>query len=361
MSYQWDEINELWLAGSRVSLSSDQLVDSFNTAERLLSHEWMDAQRFNNGYVQSGPYITLYVAAIGRMLGVIESVADVNELVTRLKTRDRAALSELMAAFLCLRGNPNVNLEFGINIRVGNRIKQPDFRLRVGSDTWTHVEVTAPDNSIQQKHAQSTLDSITMLLPEFLDGTVVEVLLLRGPTDKEVIQLCTEVRILIENPTRVIKLVNNLAVIALNVAQLELDVLRNYKEQLGPMLCVSRAEVGKARKNISVSIPVVDQRAMNFLRIEARQLTASEKGIVMIDMKSICAGIKKWKVLLEHRLQPKIHTRVSGICLFRYACEDTPDGEAIVPETLVIENRFARNPMPHWLCEQLITTSRVPV
>ena len=108
-------------------------------------------------------------------------------------------------------------------------------------------------------------------------------------------------------------------------------------------------------------MPVVDQRAENFLTTEARQLPSNEPGLIIIDMTSVPGGFREWEPLLLRRLQPSLHTRVSGICLVRWGTHSTPEGEAVVPDVQLIENSHAVMPLPKWLREQLKSSSGVAI
>ena len=96
-----------------------------------------------------------------------------------------------------------------------------------------------------------------------------------------------------------------------------------------------------------------DDRADEFLRKEARQLPKDAPGLVVIDVSEASGGMRTWRPILERRLQPNIHTRVSGVCLFRTIFYPTDEGESWRIETKLLVNRNATMNLPLWLISNL--------
>lgn len=118
-----------------------------------------------------------------------------------------------------------------------------------------------------------------------------------------------------------------------------------------PRLAMAKAIVGGSEppRQLSVTMPYADARAEAFLTSEARQLPTDAPGLVMIDKANAPGGFKEWVPLLQRRLQPKIHTRVSGICLFFEAILPAERGIAQLMETRLLRNPHARLPIPAWI------------
>src|SRR5215468_3586915 len=83
MPWAWDEIVRNWLEGGIVAPTPAQIVDSFETAERLLGRNWIDAQRFQSGVVVTGTAPTLAMVSMGQRLRVIENRPGTQELIER--------------------------------------------------------------------------------------------------------------------------------------------------------------------------------------------------------------------------------------------------------------------------------------
>jgi hypothetical protein len=64
-------------------------------------------------------------------------------------------------------------------------------------------------------------------------------------------------------------------------------------------------------------------------------------------------AIKAWRTLIERRLQPNLHTRVSAVCLFQTGQVLTEEGEDWRIECKIIPNPHARFPLPSWIIDQL--------
>jgi hypothetical protein len=108
-----------------------------------------------------------------------------------------------------------------------------------------------------------------------------------------------------------------------------------------------------ANKRVSIRYPYSDERAEEFLASEARQLTRESPGLVMLDLSRTVASFRDWRSLLQRRLQPNLHTRVSAICLCFSGIETAPNGQAIVTHGSLIENVHALHKLPVWIIAQL--------
>lgn len=139
-------VEMLWLGGSKVAIPAPQLIDGFNLAETHLGTDWVERHRVDNGVVRTGALATLPVATTGIKLRSVKDAVGLAGLVARLRASDRAAFSELSAAYLCVRGLSSMQLEVGMPVPVGARTRRPDFRVASGTEPWTHVEVTAPSH-----------------------------------------------------------------------------------------------------------------------------------------------------------------------------------------------------------------------
>ena len=83
---------------------------------------------------------------------------------------------------------------------------------------------------------------------------------------------------------------------------------------------------GEPHRHISVHMPFTDERAERMLREEARQLPTDAPGLVAIDVTRTSIVLNAWESLLNRRLQPSQHTRVSGIVLFQNNIVSDDDG-----------------------------------
>jgi hypothetical protein len=328
-------------------------VDSFETVERLLGRNWINAQRFQSGVVVTGTAPTLAVVSMGQRLRVIENRPGAQELIERVRIADRASLAELTAIYLACPSD--VEMEIEPHVAVGDRNRRPDFRLRTPGEDWIYVEVAAPDVSAAQARAQLILNRIGHLLAQVPRGTAVEVFLRREPTDDEVGVIAGHVDGAMQSRVAGIYNVQDLALVAVNQSPPGQIVVHDYDEEPRPRLGVARSEViaGQTTKHIAVRIPFTDERAEAFLTSEARQLPTTAPGLLMIDMSGTPGSFKAWEQLIRRRLQPKQHTRVGAVCLFEAGLLMTSQGENWVPQSLYISNPYARFSLPDWLRTRL--------
>jgi hypothetical protein len=199
-----------------------------------------------------------------------------------------------------------------------------------------------------------------MALP---NGVSIETLLLRDPNPEELEILVQQIIALSARTEVLTEECGDLAIVTVNRLPPCVVEPQDYGRELGPILGFARGfvENGVPTKSVAVRVPAADQRAVSFLTSEARQLPIHEPGLVMMDMSSVPGGFRDWEALLLRRLQPAVHTRVSGICLVRWGTCNTDEGAAVIPEVRLIENSHAVIPLPRWLRDQLVSSSGVAV
>ena len=76
---------------------------------------------------------------------------------------------------------------------------------------------------------------------------------------------------------------------------------------------------GGPHHQVGVRIPFSDTRAERFLTDESKQLPKGGPGLIMICGPTSKNEARVWDALMQRRFQPKMHTRVSGVCLLRGA------------------------------------------
>jgi hypothetical protein len=363
VAYALSQIQTLWLGDSKVNLSPTQLVDGFNAAEQHLGTEWVERHRIDGNVVHSGAIATLPVAATGIRLHATERAPGFLELAARLRAGEPAAYAELSAAFLCIRGRRGPLLEFGVTVPVGDRTRRPDFRVALGGAPWTNVEVTAPNQSEATARAHRLIQALADRQMALRDGASIETLVLREPSPDELEALAQKAINLAATTQVVTEEIGDLAIVTVNRLPPCVIQPQDYGRELGPLIGTARGFVvnGVRTKSVSVRVPVIDQRAEGFLTTEARQIPTNEPGLIIMDIASVVGGFGDWEAHLRRRLQPTIHTRVSGVCLARWETRSTPAGEAVTPDVRLIENIHAAIPLPSWLREQLASASGVPV
>jgi hypothetical protein len=91
----------------------------------------------------------------------------------------------------------------------------------------------------------------------------------------------------------------------------------------------------------------------DFLTSEAKQLPTGEPGLVVLDMAAAPDSFDNWEAILRGRLQPLIHTRVSGVLLTRSAVQPGAEHAHWIVNKRLIENPNAALPLPRWLVGQL--------
>ncbi len=360
--WTWEDIARDCLRDAVIATAPPLVVDAFNRVERLLGRDWMLARLHSD---VGGPLIAsssvLGIVSTGRQLCALEDVKNADNLITRLRENDRAARSELAAAFLCLGASRQVEIEFAVPVVVNPNgpPKVPDFRLRAPNETWTYVEVTAPETSKLQQATKRTIERLVSYLDLMPMNSSIEVLLRRDPDDEDLAVLDQEIAKLALSGVSARKDLPELALVLANQTAPADVAISDHGESSEPSLISTAAivdidgGVAKAAKHIVVQIPFMDDRAELFLRTEAKQLPHDHPGVVMIDLTGVPAPPDKWEALIRRRLQPTIHTRVSAVCLFSAGHISTAQGDAVEFQVKPICNPNARCRAPDWVVENL--------
>jgi hypothetical protein len=355
-TWTWEEINQDWLLGNPLALSSEEVVSAFNRVALVFGRDWMEGTRTQAGITIGGTSPTLGVVTLGQMLVSLEGARGTDELIGKLRKGDPSAFAELGAVHLIRSEASAIDLELGPAASVGDRARKPDFRIRRGSEAWTYVEVTQPDIAESRMHAQAILNRLADLVRPIKRSFALEVFLRREPTNSELSTLSDLVQqfCLLEGDQS--KNLPDLAILSLNASAPGLVVPRDHVgEPNVPRLGCAKGIYGpdEPHRHISVRMAYADDRAEDFLRKEAKQLPNDSPGLVMVQISNAPGGIISWEPVLKRRFQPNVHTRVSAVCLFMSGQQLTETGVASIPEAKLLPNPHAHFPLPAWIAEAL--------
>jgi hypothetical protein len=118
---------------------------------------------------------------------------------------------------------------------------------------------------------------------------------------------------------------------------------------IGVVMFVGGRPNGGPHHKVAIEIPFVDERAEEILRDEAKQLPNDGIGIVMINSSGGKGRFERWASLLSKRLQPKLHTRVSGVCDFEGSMVPNSSRYDWLVQTELIINSHAKFQLPLWI------------
>jgi hypothetical protein len=356
MTYTWQEIEQDWLGGSSgLAASPDEVVTAFNMVAGLFGREWVEASRTRNGVVSGGTSFVLRIVILARLLATLDGVPNATRLVDKVREGNPDARAELIAIYLLRSGNPDISVEVEPEVRVGARDRKPDFRSRLSDEPWAYVEVTNPNSSEAQEDVSRGLEKLTSLVYKCSGSFALEVFLTREPIASELDLIATEI---MEGHRSAgqseVELPSGLGTLFWNQQPPGAVVMDDHGQPYTPRL--SRAAVvagAHEHRHIAVRWPFTDTRAETFIRHEARQLPTDAPGLIMIYVSGNVGAIKAWRTLIERRLQPNLHTRVSAVCLFQTGQVLTEEGEDWRIECKIIPNPHARFPLPSWIIDQL--------
>jgi len=323
-----------------IAMPPDTVVDAINRAESVLGHEWVASESRAKGLAP-----TMGIVGIGRRLVSLEGVRSSEELIKKIRCGDPSADAELTAIYLFRSHDPLLELELFPS--VGSRIA--DFRLRKGEEQWTTVEVTRPDISKEQERLGGILRRISGALGSIDSQFALEVILRREPTFDEIALLCDHLPEFcrLTGPQRA-SLKDEVGFLLLNHAPVG-HLPHSAIPEIAEVPMIGLGVFFSDDRVVNVRIPFSDDRASRLLGAEAEQLPRGGRGLVMISGPASANELNVWTPLIQRRLQPRIHTRVSGVCLFEGAMRPIANRYDWLVQANLVVNPYAKVALPSWV------------
>jgi hypothetical protein len=366
MAWTWKQIEQDWLAGGRVATEPSAVVEAFERVEAVLGRDWIEQSRVHPLVVPKGspPQTTvvrgsdpvLTVVQMGGLLASLEGIPAVDTLMKKLRRGERAAMAEATAIHL-LRQHPSdsvVELEPTVPV-AGRSDRKGDFRVRRNGDPWTYVEVSATDRNATEREVLRLLERLGEPVHSMSGSFALELFFRSLPGEDEVEAILGRVRDLDGRADSFSEeLPEGLGTFVYDPTGDPTDVSPRvlnepYRPGLGRAAVVHRE--GEVR-SISVRLPYADNRGRKKLGKESLQLPRNDPGLVMIDTAGAPGSRQSWEPAIRGDLHN--HTRVSAVCLFRWASMPQNDLAEVVSVTgRLIVNPSARRTLPSWITERL--------
>jgi hypothetical protein len=366
MAWTWKQIEQDWLAGGRVATEPSAVVEAFERVEAVLGRDWIEQSRVHPLVVPRGspPQTTvvrgsdpvLTVVQMGGLLASLEGIPAVDTLMKKLRRGERAAMAEATAIHL-LRQHPSdsvVELEPTVPV-AGRSDRKGDFRVRRNCDPWTYVEVSATDRNATEREVLRLLERLGEPVHSMSGSFALELFFRSLPGEDEVEAILGRVRDLDGRADSFSEeLPEGLGTFVYDPTGDPTDVSPRvlnepYRPGLGRAAVVHRE--GEVR-SISVRLPYADNRGRKKLGKESLQLPRNDPGLVMIDTAGAPGSRQSWEPAIRGDLHN--HTRVSAVCLFRWASMPQNDLAEVVSVTgRLIVNPSARRTLPSWITERL--------
>ena len=266
--------------------------------------------------------------------------------------------AELTALYL-LRHEHKLETELYPEVAVGDGVRVPDFRVRSEEGVWIYVEVTQADTSEKQKRVEAIMGRLSAPVSRVKKSFALEVILEREPTGQEldeldgaIFELCQ-----LEGEHRVG--LPGLARLSVGGSPPGVVVAGSGHRAGDTTIRLGMAHAirgpNEPHRHISVTIAFADERATKFLHDEAIQLPRDAPGLVMIDAAGPIS-LRDWEAHIEGPLQPKIHTRVGGVVLFRAEGGVVGGRGGLGLGGRLVLNKHAKLPLPAALVNDLTQT-----
>jgi hypothetical protein len=366
MAWTWKQIEQDWLAGGRVATEPSAVIEAFERVEAVLGRDWIEQSRVHPLVVPKGspPQTTvvrgsdpvLTVLQMGGLLGSLEGIPDVDTLMKKLRRGERAAMAEATAIHL-LRQHPSdsvVELEPTVPV-AGRSDRKGDLRVRRNGEPWTYIEVSATDRNATEREVLRLLERLGEPVQSMSGSFALELFFRSLPGEDEVEAILGRVQDLDGRADSLSEeLPEGLGTLVYDPTRDPTDVSPRvlnepYRPGLGRAAVVHRE--GEVR-SISVRLPYADNRGRKKLGKESLQLPRNDPGLVMIDTAGAPGSRHSWEPAIRGDLHN--HTRVSAVCLFRWASMPRDDLAEFVSVTgRLIVNPSARRTLPSWITERL--------
>jgi hypothetical protein len=364
MAWTRQQISVQWF-GDEVSGLPDDAPEAFDVAERIRGLEWVFGREFEFGGMQlpgvgarGGYNEFLRVYWFGKRMQSVIGAPGASSLVGRLLTGDAAVDAELTAIYLVRSHHLRSELEIGPAIVVGDRNRQPDFRIRCEEDDWTYIEVTQLHDSRASERVLRLLDSVSASVISIPRPFILEIVFTREPTEDECGLLVQEAHRACDGVAGERRDVADVAVLFVKEGNANAVVPSILPDDARPRMAISRSVVGpdEINRQIVVRVPFADERAEDILAVEARQLPKRESGVVMVDATRQRTAFSSWPARIPQRFTPTQHTRVAGVILFAFATLPTSEGLAWLPSVALLSNPHAKKPLASWIVESIEST-----
>ena len=297
---------------------------------------------------------------MGLRLAALEGIAHAKSLLKRILDGDRSAEAELTAVYLIRSQAPSVELQ--LHPDVGHR--KADFRMRNGNEPWTTAEVTQPSNSMEKQGLTKILERLTGTFKAMKQQFSLEVVLSREPSEEELTLLCGRLPEFCELQGQLqAELTGGLGFLFLNQTPIGHLLKRKVAgmadtPMIGLAMFVGGGPGGGPHHQVLVRMPFTDERVEEILRDEARQLPKDGPGLVMIDVTNASGAFESWSELIQRRLQPHIHTRISGVCLFEGGMVPTEKGYDWLLRTTLLKNPHTQFQLLNWIPAAIASAGR---
>jgi len=311
MTYDWNEISQKWLLGTRVNYPREQCETAFNTVERLLESGWID--RYSKG--ARGIAIAIPIIELGRVLGLIENVPFAGSIISRMNNLDLYPPAWSEAQFLSRL------VEIGVDVRilVSQHTKHPDFEVS-GHGLSVFVEVSQPEWSNEWR---KTMRELTLTSQDILEitpnGTRIEGHLRRNPTAGDRLLIVEAIKHMMsrdDTQYRIDELVE-LFLSHTNIGQMA--AIENGPQETGPVIGMGNLKKdGGPPRSVVLKVPFTDKRAEQMLRRESKHFSKTSSNLLVLDLTIVPGGIKTWESLISRRLQVNLNRRIGAVLLINY-------------------------------------------
>jgi len=243
--------------------------------------------------------------------------------------------------------------------------------VRRGDGPWLHVEVSRPDISQLRKQTMALAIDLCGVVRLIDKPITIEVVLRREPNVGDSAALKASILRFCKNEAARQDLASGLGfLLRTNPPPVEVAAALSADEEQPPyVVAMGSASEGKPERKVIVRVPFLDERAANVLREEARQLPKHSPGLIMLDVTEIPTVFQNWKPLVERRFQPKLNTRIGGVCLFVSGLflqvPELPDAlppmRRLTRSRLFLPNPHADMEIPLWVQKILATRYDDPI
>lgn len=360
MPWTISEIEEQWFGGAHLNWPTADVELAFEVATHLRGQDWVLGAEVDQSLMQfpgigrRGGYSEfLRVYWFGIRMASILGAKGADELIRRVIADDPDASEEATAIHLLRSWASPTELEIEPDVKVGERDKRPDFRIRNDQGAWIYAEVTKLHRSNASTRVQKLLGRLSNRMMEVEKPFVLELILNREPAEDEEEAIINAAIGACDAREGQEVAVNDVASILVKVGDPSVVIPSLTPKDNQPRMALSSSVVGPGSPNrqLLARVPFADERAEEIIKREARQLPKDECGLVMVNVNSQPTAFESWAQRVPERFTATQHTRVAGVILFMHSTSPTEQGLAWLPYLKLIENPNAATRLPAWVPE----------
>jgi hypothetical protein len=335
----WEEFMANWSLGNPPSLDRETVETALSALNKL----WPEREAMLVNGPTRGPLPLSSAMQHGTILAKCERLAGFENVLRRVRTGERSALSELTFAARLIEAGFEPVLEPPSKSGVLDTLVRSEY-----GDIY--CEVIAPDMSDAIAEITNDASSLATQLRDQNTGMRAEVLF-SVDIDKDNSKRVAEAVALLP-ALEDIQVVGEIAVVSKKQFEAgdHIGASIPAPDSAGIIGNAQASELNGVRTVGIVRVPVSDARAKRLLSGESHHFSREEMNILVMDVTRIASSPQKWAELIGRCLQPNQNRRFGAVILLTSGVRAE---SKVVHRWRVVRNPYAYKPIPEEFLQKI--------